>query len=130
MSAVTRPRPQQVGRFYLLLTAGLAAWVVVLALRLPTHHVAAHYALAWTGFDVALAVAMAATGLLAVRRRPAVVLPATTTGALLVADAWFDVTTSSGGGLLAAVAMAALVELPLAVLSFVVAHRALRRATR
>ncbi|GAB2923323.1 hypothetical protein GCM10027047_20580 [Rhodococcus aerolatus] len=119
--------PARVGRLYLALTVGLALWVVVLAVRLPSRHVAAHYALAWVGFDVGLAAVMLATGVLAVRRSPRVVLPAAATAAMLVTDAWFDVTTSSGSGLAVALTLAVLVELPLAGFSLRVASRALDR---
>ena len=49
------------------------------------------------GFDVLLCGALARTAWLAWRRSPFVVNVASATAALLVVDAWFDVTTSPGG---------------------------------
>src|SRR5439155_5436498 len=50
---------------------------------------------------------------------------ASASAALLVVDAWFDVTTSSGGKELITAALTAfLVELPLAVFSLIIAARA------
>ena len=69
------------------------------------------------------------------RRDPRVSPVAAVTAALLLVDAWFDVTTSSSGhALVIALAMALLVELPLCVLCALIAARALeferrRRAT-
>jgi NADH:ubiquinone oxidoreductase subunit K len=127
--SVARPSPRrhsgEVGRLYLLLTVGLLGWIVVLALRLPSHHVAPHYGLAWIGFDVGLAGVMLATGVLAMRRSPRLVLTAAATAAMLVTDAWFDVTTSVGSGLVVSLVRAAAVELPLAGLSLRVATHAL-----
>jgi hypothetical protein len=122
-----RRRSGEVGRLYLLLTACLLGWIVVLALRLLTRHVAPHYGLAWVGFDVGLAGVMLATGVLAMRRSPRLVLTAAATAAMLITDAWFDVTTSVGSGLVVALVLAAAVELPLAGLSLRVAAHALAR---
>jgi hypothetical protein len=77
--------------------------------------------LAWVGFDSALLVSLALTSYLAWRRRHAVIAAAFIASSLLTCDAWFDVTTSLGPGDVAvAVASAFLLELPLAVLLFVV----------
>lgn len=88
-----RRRSRKVGRRYLLLTVSLLGWIVVLALRLPSRHVAPHYGLASVGFDVGLAGVMLANGVLAMRRSPRVVLTAAATAAMLVTDAWFDIAT-------------------------------------
>ncbi len=122
-----RRRSGEVGRLYLLLTVGLLGWIVVLALRLPSRHVAPHYGLAWVGFDVGLAGVMLATGFLAMRRSPRLVLTAAATAAMLVTDAWFDVMTSVGSGQVVALVLAAAVELPLAGLSLRVAVHAQAR---
>ncbi len=71
------------------------------------------------------------TGILVVRRHPAVVLPAAATAALLLSDAWFDIVTSAQGGpRVMALMLAAAVEVPLAGLSLIVAVRVLRRLAR
>lgn len=95
----------------------LVPWVVVLAVTLPHRAVSHHYALAWAGYDVGLAAALAATAVTAVRRSRLLPVAASAAGALLLADAWFDVVTSAPGrAVLESLAMAVLVELPLAAL--------------
>jgi hypothetical protein len=99
----------------------LIPWLVVLAATLPKHYVAGHWRLAWVGFDTALLVSLALTSYLAWRRRHAVIVAAFIAASLLTCDAWFDVTTSLGRvDVAVAVATALLLELPLAILLFVV----------
>jgi hypothetical protein len=110
---------------YALFALALVPWVIWLAWTLPERSVSAHYRLAWVGFDVLLCGALARTAWLAWRRSPFVVNVASATAALLVVDAWFDVTTSSGGQDLIVSAVTAIgIELPLAVFSLVIAARA------
>src|SRR4051812_32811283 len=110
---------------YALLAVAIVPWIIWLAWSLPERSVSAHYRLAWVGFDLLLCAALARTAYLAWRRSPFVVNVASATAALLVVDAWFDVTTSPGGNdLMLSVLLALLVELPLAVLSLVLAARA------
>ena len=110
---------------YALLALALVPWVIWLAWTLPERSVSAHYRLGWVGFDVLLCGALARTAWLAWRRSPFVVNVASATAALLVVDAWFDVTTSPGGQDLLVSAVTALgIELPLAVFSLVIATRA------
>ena len=110
---------------YSLLALALVPWVLWLAWTLPASSVTSHYRLAWVGFDVLLAGSMARTAYLAWRRSPFVVNVASATATLLVVDAWFDVTTSPGGDeLVRSALLAVFVELPLAVLSLVLAGRA------
>lgn len=110
---------------YAVFAVALVPWVAYLAWTLPARSVSQHYRLAWVGFDVMLCLALARTAWLAWRRSPFVVNVASATAALLVVDAWFDVTTSPGGDdLMVSAALALLVELPLAVMSLVLAGRA------
>ena len=93
----------------------MVPWTVYLFLSLPDSARAAHYDLAWGGFDLALVVMLALTGLAAVRRSSWLVAVSGGTAALLVADAWFDVVMAADlAERWVALAMAALVELPLA----------------
>ena len=97
----------------------LVPWAFWLARTLPATHAASHWALAWAGFDGLLAVALSATAISAMRGSPWLVAAASASGTLVVVDAWFDLlTATSGSELAAAAAEAALVELPLAALSF------------
>ncbi|MER8005133.1 hypothetical protein [Streptomyces sp. NPDC094149] len=114
-----------------LIACGLALvpWLVVLAAGVLVD--TARESLTWVGLDGLEAVGLVATGLLVLWRDPRRVLAASATAALLLADAWFDTTTAtSGTDLMAALAMAAAVELPLAALCVFLTIRGLPRAPR
>lgn len=105
-------------------TMALVPWSAFLARTLPSSTRVRHWALAWTGLDVAEAAAAGASAWLLGRddRRAAASL-ASLTG-LLVADAWFDVCTANAGrDLRVAVAEALGLELPLAVAAAALAVR-------
>jgi hypothetical protein len=109
----------------------LLPWIVYLGHSLPSRQVSPDYDVAWVGFDVILLVAVASTGYFALRRSRYLAAAATATATLLVVDAWFDVMTSPPGQRLESVALAALIELPLASvcawLSYHTQHLAERR---
>lgn len=105
---------------FLAITGGgaifLAAWIVALAFTLPAHSTAHHWRLAWVGFDVAEASAMAVACLAAFWARWLVVPASLVVGTLLFCDAWFDVVLSAGtSDWLFSVLLALLVEIPLAI---------------
>lgn len=103
----------------------LVPWIFYLADTLPERQVSRHYALAWAGFDVMLFLALGTTAVLVLRRSLLMGAAGTWSAALLVADAWFDVVTAPAGRpLVEAVALAALIELPLAGLCLWVLIRA------
>jgi hypothetical protein len=79
----------------------------------------------WVGLDVLEATGLITTGLLLRRGDARVALTASATAALLLTDAWFDVTTSQGAELVQAWVLALLLELPIAAWC---ARLALRRA--
>ncbi|WP_345365738.1 hypothetical protein [Actinoallomurus liliacearum] len=113
-----------------LIGAGLALlpWLFVLATSLPATATAAHWRVAWVGFDMLEALSFVTTGALVIRRDARACLTAMVTATLLVADAWFDVSTAApGADQVTAVAMAVLLEIPLAVFSVVLAFRMLPR---
>ncbi|MFD9792176.1 LPXTG cell wall anchor domain-containing protein [Streptomyces sp. NPDC059070] len=110
----------------LLAGAGIALvpWMAVLTRTLPQTAEVSNWATAWVGLDAALAVGLVGTGTLLRRRDPRVSPLAAATGALLLMDAWFDVTTSAPGPeLTTALVLAVCAELPLAVGCAVVAVR-------
>lgn len=114
-----------------LVCCGVAVlpWLLVLAGSLPGTTRVSHWDTVWIGLDVLEALGLVTTGCLVLRRDPRRCLPAAATAALLVVDVWVDVTTSaSGTELVTAVAMAAVVELPLAALCTVLAVRSFPRA--
>lgn len=119
-----RPTGWWVAPMYLAMSLVLLPWTAVLIRTLPTHAMSHNYRLAWVGFDVLLMLSMGRTAWLAWRRSPFVVNIASVTAALLVVDAWFDVTTAPTGGMLQACVLALFVEMPAAVLSLVIAGRA------
>lgn len=119
--------PPWIAPALLLCAVVLIPWTAMLFLTLPHHYGANHWRFAWGGFDLALGLALAATGIAVLRRSALGEMAATVTGTLLVCDAWFDVLTSHGTADVAqAVAAALLVELPLAVLCFWVARNIAR----
>ncbi|MCU4183658.1 hypothetical protein K6U06_04750 [Acidiferrimicrobium sp. IK] len=109
---------------YLAVAVGLVPWVVYLAVALPRRATAAHYRLAWVGFDCFLALALARTAYLGYRRRPQAELTAVVTATLLLVDAWFDVTTSpTTADLWQAVILATFAEIPAALASLYLVRR-------
>jgi hypothetical protein len=104
-----------VGRVFAVLAALMVPWTAYLAISLPGSHQAAHYDLAWGGFDVGLLAVLAATAVAAVRRSRWLPVSSVALATMLLVDAWFDVVTASTRDeFLAALAMAVLVEVPLA----------------
>jgi hypothetical protein len=125
------PRPARPHRPALLRRARLVAlavggfllpWSVLLAVSLPAAAQAEHWALAWSGLDVAEAAAALATAVLLTRGDRRAGLAAAAGGTLLLLDAWFDVCTSApGAGQAMALAEAGCLEIPLAVAAWWVA---------
>jgi len=112
---------------------GLAAllllpWIVLLVFALPSTQQAAHWDIAWAGFDIALALLLFTVAAAACRRSPWLEGAATAAATLLFVDAWFDVLTSSTRTeLWISILEAAFVELPLAILCLLLARAAERR---
>lgn len=117
--------PRWVGPAYIVMGLILLPWIIYLRFSLPLQQVAAHYRTAWVGFDVLEFAQLTRTGLYALmprwryRMRP----HAAACAALLTADAWFDCTTTPNNQLLSSIAMAVLVELPLAGICWWLAQR-------
>ena len=106
----------------------LVPWVVLVIVSLPSAHRAAHWDIAWAGFDVALALLLVTVAVATWRGSPWLEGAATATATLLLVDAWFDVLTSSTRAeLVVSIAEAVLVELPLGVLCLLLARNAERR---
>lgn len=103
------------GPFFGLCSLVLIPWIIVIAATLPSRQLSPNYDVAWAGFDVLLCAALGATAFAALRRSALLSTTAGWGSALLITDAWFDVVTSPpGGGRVEAIAMAVVVELPLA----------------
>jgi nitrate/nitrite transporter NarK len=123
-----RRRARRLAWVYLSVAVGLIVWTVFLALSLPKENLEHHYRLTRTGFDLILVLAIYLTAHRAFRLDARVIYPATVVATLLVADAWFDITTStSAADATQALILALFVELPAAAFSLYVAHRVGRR---
>jgi hypothetical protein len=121
-------RARRLAWVYLIVAAGLILWTIFLALSLPKENLEHHYRLTWTGFDLIEVLAIYLTAHMAFRLDARVMYPATAVATLLIADAWFDVTTStSASSAILALILALAVELPAAAFSLYVAHRVGRR---
>jgi hypothetical protein len=95
----------------------LVPWIGWLVVSLPCRYLSRHWGIAWAGFDAGLALALALTGLAAIRRSPWLDRAAVAAATLLATDIWFDVLTSRGAADTALAAAEALgIELPLALL--------------
>src|SRR5262245_52123656 len=104
---------ERIGLGLLVAAAGMVPWLYVLSGSLPDTTRVSGWSTAWVGLDVMEGFALLGTGLLLLRRDPRASLVAAVTAALLLVDAWFDVTTSSSGrALVISLAMALLVQLP------------------
>jgi hypothetical protein len=110
---------------------GLIPWMVYLAVTLPENYVAHNWPATWIGFDCVLIAFMITTAVLGWLRRELVILPAFTTGVLLICDAWFDIMTAGPGQFWISVMTATLLNLPAATIMIIGAVRILRlTATR
>jgi hypothetical protein len=103
---------------------GLLPWALWLSESLQPSHQSSHWDLAWSGFDVFLALAFIGTAVAAYRRSPSVGAFAAATGTLLLVDAWFDVVLESHGNEARTAIFEAIVfEIPVACLCFWIAYR-------
>jgi nitrate/nitrite transporter NarK len=126
-----RRRARRLAWVYLIVAVGLIVWTVFLALSLPKENLEHHFRLTWTGFDLIEVLAIYLTAHMAFRLDARVVFPATVVATLLVADAWFDVTTSAtAADATQALILALFVELPGAAFSLYVAHRVVGRVRK
>ena len=113
-----------------LMTGGavfMIPWIVYLGFTLPQNYTVRDWPLTWLGFDSLLVVFMAATAILTWLHRQVLVLPAFTTGILLLCDAWFDVTTARRGDILQSILFAVLLELPWAFVLYWLTRRTIRQ---
>ncbi|MGI8760026.1 MAG: hypothetical protein ACR2LF_01705 [Jatrophihabitantaceae bacterium] len=111
------PLPRWLGPLAACCVIGLVPWMVYLGFTLPRHSRAAHYDLAWLGFDCGMWLVLAALAWCALQRRPATGPIAAVAATLFVVDAWFDIVTApTRDRFLAALTLGLLAELPLAVI--------------
>jgi len=122
---IVAPAPSWTGPLYLVLAVLLVPWTVYLGFVLPDRTTSAHWDVAWVGFDAIVFAALGLTGWFAYRRSTWVEVSASAAAALLLVDAWFDITTATGGWDMAqALILGIAIELPLAGLSLWIARHA------
>ena len=85
-----------VGLLFSICSLGSRAVDDLPGLDLPARALDENFNVAWTGFDVILLVSLSLTAITGIRRSTWMVTSAGASAALLVADAWFDVSTSGG----------------------------------
>ena len=107
--------PRWVALLLTAIVAGLVVWTLYLTYALPARHVTDHWRIAWAGFDLGLALALATTALGVAREAQWVDATAAVSATLLVTDAWFDIVLADPGGeRVEAIVLAAIGEIPLA----------------
>jgi len=119
--------PRWVGYLAVSAIIGMTPWVIYLGFTLPAKVASHHYDVAWLGFDSALLLVLGILGYNALRRRPATAAVAAVAAAMLVIDAWFDLTTSTGPDFALALLLACVGEIPLAIICAWAAYHAERR---
>ena len=102
------------GPAFVVFSAIMVPWTIYLGYSLPARQDSPHYDIAWVGFDVLLLLVLAGTGYFALRRSAYLAIAAAAAATMLVVDAWFDIMTSPRHEIPEAIALAALIELPLA----------------
>jgi hypothetical protein len=96
---------------------------------LPRVYVADHWKLAWVGLDIAQVAMLLMVTWAAHRRRMVLVFFANIAATLFVVDAWFDVTTARSGVFRQSLTSAVLVEIPAAIVLYVVSWLTVKRST-
>jgi len=121
--------PKWASIIYILISIGMIPWVIFLGFHLRAQHISRNWDITWVGLDIAQISALLFTGLFAKLHSIYIIFSATIAGTLFIADAWFDILSyrSSSFGFSEAVLMATFGEVPLAIMSFVLAIHGLRR---
>ena len=121
--------PAWSARLYVIISVLLIPWAVYLSFALPTHHLSRNWDITWVGLDAALIGSLLTTGILAKLKSIYVVLTSTITATLFITDAWFDILSYHAGskGFNEAVTMAILGEIPMAIMSLLLAVHVLKR---
>jgi hypothetical protein len=99
----------------------LLPWTALLNVILGDRAVVRNWAVAWTGFDLALAAVLGSVAYAAWRGTGWLSRAAVAGGTMLVCDAWFDVVTARDGRDITLALIGLAVELPLAAICFFLA---------
>lgn len=120
--------PRWVAGLYGVLAIVTVPWTIYLALTLPARHLSKHWDVAWVGLDIAIIIALGLNAVFSHNGSKWLVMSATATSTLLVVDTWLDLITSRGGKpFVQALLLGLVIELPLALITFLVARRMVMR---
>ncbi len=122
-------RARRIAAIYGIGALVVIAWDTHLGLSLPDRNMAQHWNAVWVGFDGMIVVMLALTAWRLAHRDRRVVAPAVATATLMFVDAWADITTSARRDLWQSILLAVVLEIPVGIVSLVVAHRALAALT-
>ena len=112
----------------LLAAIGLVVAVIRLGSVTANEHRAHHLRLVWTGLDVFEFIGLAATAWALRKGSSRVAIAASATAALLLSDAWFNTVASTGSAQAEGLVLAG-AEVPIAIVSLVIAWHATKRPT-
>jgi hypothetical protein len=118
------------GPAFALFTVILIPWIIYIGISLPSRQLSPNYDIAWAGFDVMLAAALASTAYCALRRSRYLSSAAAATATLLLVDAWFDVMTTPAHQRALSIILCVVVELPLAAVCVWLSHHTHQIADR
>jgi hypothetical protein len=132
MAKIERLKSHQIQSVLLIIASlSLFGWIFYLLTALPSSYRAAHWNLAWVGYDFGMAVTWLGTSWALWKKRQAAIPGAMISATFLVVDAWFDVVTSNPGwDFRLALALAFLLEIPAAFLLFRFSRNAVRRSIK
>lgn len=118
--------PAWVSVIYTLFAIFLVPWTILLAKDLPTHHIDVSWDVSWVGLDIAIMVCLLITGFLASIKSRWIIIFSSITASFILVDSWFDLITSRPGREFdQALVLALFIEIPVALLGYYVAFKAL-----
>ena len=130
MAKIERWKSHQLQSVLLIVASlSLFGWIFYLLTALPDSYHAAHWNLAWVGYDFGMSLTWLGTSWALWKKRQAAIPGAMISATFLVVDAWFDVVTSNPGwDFRLAIFLALFLELPAAFLLFRFSRNSVRRS--
>lgn len=130
MAKIERWKSHQLQSVLLIVASlSLFGWIFYLLTALPDSYHAAHWNLAWVGYDFGMSLTWLGTSWALWKKRQAAIPGAMISATFLVVDAWFDVVTSNPGwDFRLAIFLALFLELPAAILLFRFSRNSVRRS--
>jgi len=108
---------------------GVMGMIIFLSIDLPTSYTTKNWDTAWVGFDFGLLVTLALTLWAIWKERQIAIISSAICGSILIIDSWFDVATSNGGrDLYSALATAAFLQIPFALVLFRFSRNVMHRS--